>query len=293
MLVGSSPESTLRATVKILDIGLGRTLFEEGAGEPGDLGLTAEGVLLGTPDYMSPEQARDPRHSDIRADIYSLGCVLYHLLAGQPPFPDTNIISQMIRHATETARPLKELNPAVPDGLQQIVNWMMAKEPAQRYPTPERAAQALQVFLAAGSAAVGRSGSGPAYAAIPDLAGSGEQEASACCCRRHALRSQTPDRHLSVRQAAQAAQVGPDARGEGPAPRRQAPQEKTPTAAGPGSPPPATAEKAVRIDVELVPITSSPTASKTTQGIASEPPRCNRVRHRRHRWALSSPSWAP
>jgi serine/threonine protein kinase len=151
MLVGAAADTTLRATVKILDIGLGRILFEEGAGEPGELGLTTEGVLLGTPDYMSPEQARDPRHTDIRSDIYSLGCVLYHLLAGQPPFPDTNIISQMIRHATETAKPLKTLNAAVPDGLQQIINWMMAKDPAQRYPTPERAAQALQVFLAAGN----------------------------------------------------------------------------------------------------------------------------------------------
>jgi serine/threonine protein kinase len=148
MLVGSSPDSTLQATLKVLDIGLGRTLFDESAG---DENLTSEGVLLGTPDYMSPEQARDPRTIDIRSDIYSLGCVLYHLLAGQPPFPDTNIISQMIRHSTETPKPLKSFNPAVPDGLQQIVNWMMAKEPAQRYPTPERAAQALQVFLVAGN----------------------------------------------------------------------------------------------------------------------------------------------
>jgi eukaryotic-like serine/threonine-protein kinase len=150
MLIGSTPDSTLHATLKLLDIGLGRTLFEETVGEPGDPSLTTEGVLLGTPDYMSPEQARDPRNTDIRADIYSLGCVLYHLLAGQPPFPDTNIMSQMIRHATETPKPLKVFNPAVPDGLQQIVNWMMAKDPAQRYPTPERAASALQVFLAAG-----------------------------------------------------------------------------------------------------------------------------------------------
>ncbi|HTU20151.1 MAG TPA: serine/threonine-protein kinase [Gemmataceae bacterium] len=151
MLVGTTPDSTLRATLKILDIGLGRTLFDEAVGQPGDPGLTSEGVLLGTPDYMSPEQARDPRHTDIRSDIYSLGCVLYHLLAGQPPFPDTNIISQMIRHATETPKPLKTFNPAVPDGLQQILNWMLAKDPGQRYPTPERAAQALQVFLAAGN----------------------------------------------------------------------------------------------------------------------------------------------
>jgi serine/threonine protein kinase len=132
--------------LKLLDIGLGRTLFDESAGQEN---LTTEGVLLGTPDYMSPEQSRDPRTIDIRSDIYSMGCVLYHLLAGQPPFPDTNIISQMIRHAAETPKPLKAFNPAAPDGLQQIVNWMMAKEPAQRYPTPERAAQALQVFLVA------------------------------------------------------------------------------------------------------------------------------------------------
>ncbi|HTU91874.1 MAG TPA: serine/threonine-protein kinase [Gemmataceae bacterium] len=148
MLVGSNPDSTLRATLKLLDIGLGRTLFDETAGEAD---LTSEGVLLGTPDYMSPEQARDPRTIDVRADIYSLGCVLYHLLTGQPPFPDTNIISQMIRHSTETPKLLKSFTPAAPDGLQQIVNWMMAKEATQRYPTPERAAQALQVFLAAGN----------------------------------------------------------------------------------------------------------------------------------------------
>jgi serine/threonine protein kinase len=158
MLVPAPPqganETTQRCTVKILDIGLGRAMFEDSpseAAKKSNPGLTSEGVLLGTPDYMAPEQARDARSSDIRADIYSLGCVLYHTLAGQPPFPDTNIINQMIRHATEAPRPLKDFNPAVPDGLQQIVNWMLAKDPKQRYPTPERAAQALQVFLVAGA----------------------------------------------------------------------------------------------------------------------------------------------
>ncbi len=148
-------ETTLRSQVKILDIGLARSANDPGGelstGEgPQESELTTEGVLLGTPDYMAPEQARDARAVDIRSDVYSLGCVLYHALAGQPPFPDTNLINQMIRHATEQARPLREFNPAVPDGLQQIVNWMMAKDPAQRYPTPERASKALQVFLAAG-----------------------------------------------------------------------------------------------------------------------------------------------
>jgi serine/threonine protein kinase len=137
-------------TVKILDIGLARALSDETTtGKPNDPQLTTEGILLGTPDYMAPEQARQPRSVDIRADIYSLGCVLYHALAGQPPFPDTNIVSQMIRHASEPARPLKEFNPAVPDGLQQIIDYLMAKDPAKRYQTPERAAQALQVFLIA------------------------------------------------------------------------------------------------------------------------------------------------
>src|SRR5262245_9235230 len=116
---------TLDCTIKILDIGLGRPLYDE-AFEARDLDLTGEGVLLGTPDYMAPEQARDPRVADGRADVYSLGCVLYHLLGGRPPFPDTNIITQMIRHATEQPQPLAGLSPDMPDGLQQIVNWMMA-----------------------------------------------------------------------------------------------------------------------------------------------------------------------
>jgi serine/threonine protein kinase len=154
MLVPGAPaDTTLGSTVKILDIGLGRAMFDESSPAPpreAEIQLTAEGVLLGTPDYLSPDQARDPRSADIRADIYSIGCVLYHLLAGQPPFPDTNIISQMVRHATEPPRPLKNFNVAIPDGLQQIVSTMLAKDPGQRYPTPERAAQALQAFLAGG-----------------------------------------------------------------------------------------------------------------------------------------------
>lgn len=145
----SEPDSTKNTIVKILDIGLGRALFEEGS--PDNVELTGEGMLLGTPDYLAPEQARDARSIDIRADIYSLGCVLYHCLTGQPPFPDTNLLSQMVRHATETPKPLREFNPAIPEGLQQIMSWMIAKKPDERYPTPERAAQALQMFLVADS----------------------------------------------------------------------------------------------------------------------------------------------
>ncbi len=149
--VPGEPDTTGRATLKILDLGLGRALIDDSSRPTADLHLTGEGVLLGTPDYLAPEQARDPRAIDVRADIYSLGCVLYHCLTGQPPFPDTNVLSQMVRHATEPPRPLKELNPDVHDGLQQILNGMLAKDPAQRYPTPEQAAQALQAFQVAGA----------------------------------------------------------------------------------------------------------------------------------------------
>jgi hypothetical protein len=148
------PDSTLQSNLKIFDFGSARASFDEANAAGADnFNLTAEGAQLGSPDYVAPEQARNARLADIRADIYSLGCVLFHLLAGQPPFPDTNVVRQLTRHATETPRPLQDFDPSIPEGLQQMVNWMLAKDPAQRYPTPERAAQALQVFLAAGEGA--------------------------------------------------------------------------------------------------------------------------------------------
>jgi serine/threonine protein kinase len=148
MLVGGSPGSTQGATVKIVDIGLGKELFD--AWEPSAeaaLKLTNEGALLGTPEYMAPEQANDPRTADIRSDIYSLGCTLYQALAGQVPFSDKNLVRLLMRHTKETPRPFEELNIPVPEGLQQVVGKMLAKDPAKRYPTPERAAQALQALL--------------------------------------------------------------------------------------------------------------------------------------------------
>src|SRR5262249_16809071 len=95
--------------VKILDIGLGLGLFEEEEGGGKEYKLTREGTRRGPPDYLAPEQARDAHAVTIRADIYSLGCVLYHALTGQPPFPDTSPIRQLVRHATETPLPLRTL----------------------------------------------------------------------------------------------------------------------------------------------------------------------------------------
>ena len=78
-----------------------------------------------------------------------LGCVLYHCLVGQPPFQDRNLVKLMLKHAKEPPPPVRDINPAIPEGLQHMVNWMLAKEPSKRFPSPERAAASLQTYLAA------------------------------------------------------------------------------------------------------------------------------------------------
>src|SRR5262249_37315107 len=131
-------ENTTQCRVKILDIGLGRLLFNPDD-KDASAGLTSDGAILGTPDYMAPEQARDASRADIRSDLYSLGCVLYHALAGEPPFKDDNLVRLILRHATQQPVSLRESNPAVPLGLEQIVMKLLAKDPSERYDTPPKA----------------------------------------------------------------------------------------------------------------------------------------------------------
>jgi WD40 repeat protein len=101
---------------------------------------------MGTVDFMAPEQALDAHHADIRADIYSLGCTLYYLLAGRPPFADGTREEKLHAHARQAARPLAEIRPDVPAKLPRILERMMAKDPAQRYQTPAEVAEALAPF---------------------------------------------------------------------------------------------------------------------------------------------------
>jgi serine/threonine protein kinase len=157
MLVGDEANPT----VKILDIGLGKAVFDEREKSTLDdpSKLTTDGTLIGTPDYLAPEQARSAKSADIRADVCSLGCVLYHALTGQPPFPDKLVLSTVMRHATEPPRALADFLPDVPAGLQNVMNWMLAKDPGQRYATPEKAAAALNLFLK--NTHVGRPAAGP------------------------------------------------------------------------------------------------------------------------------------
>jgi serine/threonine protein kinase len=129
--------------VKILDMGLaiGQAQRTKVAG-----GNTAPAGVMGTPDYMAPEQTIDARDVDNRADIYSLGCTLYFLLAGRPPFPRGTIAEKLHSHRQEQPPPLEDQGPEVPAEIAQVVRTMMAKSPDDRFQTPSEVADALAPF---------------------------------------------------------------------------------------------------------------------------------------------------
>ncbi len=138
---------TPKGQVKILDFGLAKVASERGKAQ----GLTTSGAYMGTPDYCAPEQATDARSADIRADIYSLGCTLYCLLAGRPPFDEPSDVLTILAHLEKEPPPLPELHPDVPEELWAVVRRMLAKVPAERYQKPVEVAQALVPFIKQGS----------------------------------------------------------------------------------------------------------------------------------------------
>ena len=160
-----------RAIVKVLDFGLAKVRSEGAV----DGGLTHEGQMLGTPDFIAPEQISDARRADIRADIYSLGCTLYYLLTGGPPFHATSLYEILQAHHSMDALPLNLARPEVPVELAALVARMMAKEPERRFQTPKEVAQALQPFFKKGNAAVAgpRAELSHPPAADPDRASTG------------------------------------------------------------------------------------------------------------------------
>jgi serine/threonine protein kinase len=133
-----------RHIVKILDFGLAKVRVADG-GTNHD--LTGTGQVLGTPDYMAPEQAVDAARADIRADIYSLGCTLYYLLTGRPPFQAKSVYALLRAHESEEATPVQELRKEVPAGVASVLTKTMAKDPAKRYQKPVEVAQSLAPFV--------------------------------------------------------------------------------------------------------------------------------------------------
>jgi serine/threonine protein kinase len=132
-----------RPIVKILDFGLTKAAGDDGP----DTSLTREGQMLGTPDYIAPEQTLDAQSVDIRADIYSLGCSLYYLLSGRPPFRGGSLYEVLQAHHSTEATALNLLRPEVPVELAGLVAKMMAKNPQHRFQTPAEAARALTPFF--------------------------------------------------------------------------------------------------------------------------------------------------
>jgi len=138
-------QSHENAIIKILDLGLARIQGPES--EDSMSRLTRTNALLGTPDYISPEQSREAHSVDGRADIYSLGCTMYYLLAGAPPFADRSVVDKLVAHQTETAVPIEEYRPQISHVLGDIVRKMMAKRPDQRFRTAREVARALDDYL--------------------------------------------------------------------------------------------------------------------------------------------------
>jgi serine/threonine protein kinase len=150
---------TPQGRVKILDFGLARFARDvvplgetRPAPEAADArpdpaaALTLAGAVMGTPDYIAPEQVRDPHAADIRADIYSLGCTLYFLLSGNSPFPGASALDKLLAHQEQALRPLPEIRADLPPGLWRLIERMTAKDPSGRYQTPGEVARDLAVF---------------------------------------------------------------------------------------------------------------------------------------------------
>jgi len=119
-----------RLHVKLADMGLARMTGDE------DAKITKDHTTVGTIDYMAPEQANNSRAADIRSDLYSLGCTLYHMLAGHSPFPKGSIPERIVAHFKVEPPDIQKLNDKVPDDLAAILKKMLAKKPSHRYQTP-------------------------------------------------------------------------------------------------------------------------------------------------------------
>jgi serine/threonine protein kinase len=143
--------------IKILDWGLARMLRAPGEPLtlPDDQADAEKGLLIGTADYVAPEQALDPTLVDTRADIYSLGCTLFFLLAGRPPFEAPALMQKLMQHQEAEPPRLRELRPDVPEELETLVLRMLAKKPEDRFQIPLLVVGPLRRFCPSAMSACG------------------------------------------------------------------------------------------------------------------------------------------
>lgn len=149
---------------RIVDMGLAR--LHQVAG---DNDLTASGMTLGTFDYISPEQARDPREADVRSDLYSLGCTIFYMLAGRPPFAEGTMVQKLLQHQQDEPPAIESLRPDVPRRFGDIVRRLMRKDPLARYQRPAELVADLLAF--ADDAGIELTGPRPLVVAPPDRQG--------------------------------------------------------------------------------------------------------------------------
>jgi serine/threonine protein kinase len=123
---------TPRGRAKLVDLGLAKKVASESFGD-----LTIAGTTLGTFDYISPEQAKDPRNVDVRSDIYSLGCTVYHMLTGTPPYPEGTVLQKLLDHQAKDVPDPAAKNARISPQLSAIVRRMMAPDPRDRIATPD------------------------------------------------------------------------------------------------------------------------------------------------------------
>src|SRR5205814_1276948 len=132
--------------VKILDMGLARLEWLH-LDPSSSTVIRKQNLVLGTPDFLAPEQATNPDEVDIRADIYSLGCTLYFLLSGQAPFPMPSLAKKLMCHQESEPTPIETLCKNLPASFPPVLRKMMAKSPADRYRTPVSVVGALTPFF--------------------------------------------------------------------------------------------------------------------------------------------------
>ncbi len=140
--------SSDRKIVKILDLGLARLETDPRRRTR----LTQLGMVLGTPAYLAPEQGLDPIRADVRSDIYSLGCTMYHLLTGQTPFQAASVEEFARQHQSAEPEAIAKLRPEAPADLAALVTRMLAKRPTDRYQCATAVAVALAAFCQAPAA---------------------------------------------------------------------------------------------------------------------------------------------
>jgi serine/threonine protein kinase len=116
---------------------------------------TEKGLLIGTADYISPEQTCDPTVVDTRSDIYSLGCTFYYLLTGEPPFGSLPLMQKLMAHRDTSPPNIRELRPDVPPEVEHILAKMLSKSPLDRYQIPLLLVAPLRHFCAGTTALVG------------------------------------------------------------------------------------------------------------------------------------------